>query len=91
MDANTKAIVESIPVSSEAPDNPVALAFTNFSRKDLLRNVNGQLYGNWNPSFGGACIDPYANKYINQGSVISLREVGTCAQSGYAIVMAEHY
>ncbi len=76
----------------EPDDESVAfpLTFTNFARKRLLRRNGNQLFGNWNNSFGAACIDPFNNKYIQVGSIVSIDEVGRC-DSGDVVVMVVHY
>lgn len=87
--------LNSLPRIPEEPTNgqPAAMTagppYTNFSLKEKLREKDGRIWGNWNPSFAGACIDPFDNKYIEKGSVISKAEVGKCS-SGKVVVKYVH-
>jgi len=65
--------------------------YTNFSLKEKLRENDGKIWGNWSSSFAGACIDPFDNRYIEKGSVISMEEVGKCSGSGKPVVKFVHY
>ena len=56
MDKESKAILDKIPRKSDEPAGAALLTFTNFTRKDLMYIANGKIYGNWRPSFGGACV-----------------------------------
>lgn len=73
----------------DQPDEVQPLAFVNFARHRSIRRANGYIYGWWAPSFAGACLHTYTGA-IQEGSVISLREVGRC-NNGDVIVRAEHY
>jgi len=79
-----------VPLLDNEPNNSVANTVTNFVRKDLLRESNGKLFGNWSSSFSSACDDIFTNKYILKNSVKNITEIGNC-EKGYTILMFEHY
>lgn len=89
--ANDDFDLESLPTMAEEPTDsepftaPASSPYTLFSLKERLRERDGKIWGNWNSSFAGCCIDPSDNKYIEKGSVISKEEVGTCS-SGKQVV-----
>ena len=89
MDAETKQLLDSLIQKNAGDKDAYALTYTNFSRKDLMHESGGKVYGNWKPSFSGACIDPNI-KYLEKGAIIKLKDVGNC-DGGYRIVMCESY
>jgi hypothetical protein len=91
MDTETKTLLKQIPKTRTSPKNGSALTYTNFTRKDLMTKKDGKIWGNWNTSFGAACLNPMTNKYIEEGAVIQLKDVGKCSGSGYTIIMCESY
>ncbi len=91
MDEKSQSIFEAFPEAKAEPEGAVLLMFTNYARADLVMRRGDLLYGNWSPSFAGACIDPYNNRTIQRGSIQSLNEVGRCDRTGYVIFQAVHY
>lgn len=60
------------------------LEYTNYARKETISHSGGKVYGNWEPSFDGACIGAF-QRYVEEGAVIEMREVGRCS-SGSTVV-----
>jgi hypothetical protein len=60
--------------------------FTNYCRKDKFREQDGKYWGNWSPSFGGACTSPSLNSYIEKAAVIEKTELGKCSDSGINVI-----
>jgi len=79
------------PADGKPVEKTAASPFTNFCLKEKLREVNGKIYGNWKPSFGGACLSDFDNYYIEKASVISKEEVGRCSQTGKMVVKYVHH
>ena len=88
--------LDALPIIVDEPANGQAVAtagsspYTSFSLKEKLREKDGKIWGNWNSSFTAACIDPFDNKYIENGSVISKEEVGNCSGSSKIVVKYVH-
>lgn len=80
--------LDKIPQGVDEEDAPL-LEYTNFSRKDWVRQSGGLIYGNWSASFAGACISGTL-RTIQAGSVIEIGDVGRC-DSGLAIVRCKSY
>ncbi len=80
--------LDDLPVG-DRPDDVKPMMFVNYARKQSLRRSGGYIYGWWAPSFAGACLHNYTGA-IQEGSVISLKEVGRC-NNGDVIVRAEHH
>ncbi len=79
-----------IPWLESKSEEPQRILFTNYVRKDLLRRHNGLLYGNWSPSFTGACSSRWTYT-IAENSVIRMQRVGNCSNNGPEIWMCEHH
>lgn len=86
---NEELNFDSIPELKEKPQEIELSAFTSYVRADLLSRYGGLLYGNWSPSFVGACID-VTNRAISEGSVIRRQRIGNCS-SEFEIWMYEHH
>ncbi len=94
--------LDDIPVADEKPsgaklvvgDEASASAvsnykYTHFARKDKVRKKNGWVYGNWEPSFAGACTSPFVRQ-IAAGAIIELKDVGQCPDRRHRVIRARH-
>ncbi|MBS1683842.1 MAG: hypothetical protein JSS76_03760 [Bacteroidetes bacterium] len=77
-------------LNNELPEEKHLLSYTHFSRKDLIYHSQGQIFGNWQSSFAGACIYTANNISLIEASIIRLTDLGNCP-NGHPIVMADHY
>ncbi|MDM0054070.1 hypothetical protein [Variovorax fucosicus] len=87
MDDASKKILDSIPREPVAKSDP-SVRFTNFSLQDRLSEENGSVYGNWSPSFAGACSGGFTSG-IPVGAIQSLSDVGACPD-GRRVIQAVH-
>jgi hypothetical protein len=65
--------------------------YTNFCRKDTMKEIDGKVWANWNPTFAGACLDPVPNRYVEKEAIIEIADVGKCSGNEAVIVRAVHY
>lgn len=72
------------------PSNAGARAsasYTNYAREKLMTTRDGQIFGNWSPTFAGACEFGYTNRAIMEGAIISKKEAGRCPNGDVVIVV----
>lgn len=88
MDEESRNLLESIPKAKGSSEEKRPFTVTEFARKDLLRRVEGKLYGNWSSGFDAACFSINWGG-ISENAIIELRDIGEC--SGGMIVLCRHY
>ena len=77
--------------ASESEEFVRAKPHENYVREDLLKEVEGKLFGNWQSSFSGACTVYATNIFIEKESVIEKEKIGTCSKSKKIIWLYKHH
>lgn len=81
-----------VPTSREDPEDgegPIALEVTHFSKKKVLKDANGKLWGQWHRTFKKACRGA-PTTFIHKDSIQEIFDCGPC-EDGDVIVCCTHF
>lgn len=89
MAVDSSSIIKFDDLPNVTPSEDIArLENTHFAKKQTIGVSGGEVYGNWDASFAGACAGGWRGS-IPKDAILEMRDVGTCR--GNVIVMVRHH
>ncbi|MCQ2995377.1 hypothetical protein NLO95_14765 [Pseudomonas syringae] len=86
MSHSTQEVLNSIPTLHVPPENSYPVDFSagkpreKFSREDYMARRNGLVYGAWESSITGACMEAIPQRsYIEEIAIAEFVNMGACA------------
>jgi hypothetical protein len=82
--------LDGIPVLDSTPENAHPVEYekgnTKYSREDYIGRRNGLLYGAWESTSNGACMEAIPERSsIEEKMILTLEDMGPCANSKHVI------
>lgn len=86
MSNSTHNYLDGIPILDAAPENAHPAVYdegkaaAKYSREDYIAQRDGKVYGTWESSFTGACMEGIPQRsYIEAGAITSYENMGACS------------